>query len=108
MINGLMHPVDRRAPWFGLLDFVNRLAVPSFLFISGFAFCLSSQRNCAGFGSGGALFPHTLGRIGLLWLLGSLLRLPYCSLHTWQQFASSEQVRQFFSVDILQSIACCP
>jgi hypothetical protein len=38
VINGLMHPVYRRAPWFGLLDFVNRLAAPSFLFISGFAF----------------------------------------------------------------------
>lgn len=38
VINELMHPVYRRAPWFGLLDFVNGQAAPSFLFISGFAF----------------------------------------------------------------------
>jgi len=106
VVNALMQPGYRQAPWFGLLNFINGLVAPSFLFVSGFAFLLASQRNLDALRSGRAPFWTILGRIGLIWTLGYLLHIPYFSLNAWRQWATPEQWLQFFSVDVLQCIAC--
>lgn len=106
VVNALMQPGYRQAPWFGLLNFINGLVAPSFLFVSGFAFLLASQRNLDALRSRRAPFWATLGRIGLIWTLGYLLHIPYFSINAWRQWATPEQWLQFFSVDVLQCIAC--
>ncbi len=105
-INSLMQPGYRRVTWFGLLDFLNGLVAPAFLFVAGFAFLLANERCRDELGTGGPPLMRTVGRIGLIWLTGYLLHIPYFSLHDWHQLATPEQWRQFFSVDVLQCIAC--
>lgn len=105
-VNSLMHPGHREIPWFGLVDFINGLVAPSFLFISGFAFLLATQRSLESLKSWRSPFWKTLGRIGLIWLIGYLLHFPSFPLRTWRQGATPEQWQQFFSIDILQCIAC--
>ncbi len=103
--NTLMLPALREASWFPLLNFINGLVAPSFLFISGFAFGLAAEKKLDEFRRLGSAFRLQLGRIGLIALLGYLLHLPYFSLSltlkNWQWIRWD----YFFSFDILQCIA---
>ncbi|WP_306548027.1 heparan-alpha-glucosaminide N-acetyltransferase domain-containing protein [Desulfobulbus sp.] len=106
VVNALMQPGYRQAPWFYLLNFINGLVAPAFLFIAGFAFLLASQRNLAALRSCRAPLWATLARIGWVWMLGYLLHIPFFSFNDWRRLATPEQWLQFFSVDVLQCIAC--
>ncbi len=106
VVNSLMHPGQRGVPGFGLVDFVNGLVAPSFLFISGFAFLWAVQRKLTALRAQRSPFWTTLARIGLIWLLGYLLHIPSFSLTAWRQATTAEQWQHFFSIDILQCIAC--
>ncbi len=106
VVNGLMHPGYRESPWFAPFDFVNGLVAPGFLFLAGFAFHATTQRNPAALRSWSPALRKTLARIGLIWLLGYLLHIPSFSLRSWRQDATPDQWQQFFSIDILQCIAC--
>lgn len=105
-VNALMHPVYREAPWFAFVDFINGLVAPVFLFVSGFAFLLGTQPHLDALRAWAPLFWKILGRIGLIWLIGYLLHIPFFSLRAWRQYATPEQWLQFFSIDVLQCIAC--
>jgi uncharacterized membrane protein len=106
VVNSLMQSGYRQAPWFALLDFINGLVAPTFLFLSGFALLLSCQPHLDALRRGGSLFRRILGRIGLIWLLGYLIHAPSFSLHTWLHGTTPKQWLHFLSVDILQCIAC--
>lgn len=105
-INALMQPGQREVSWFGPVDFINGLVAPSFLFVSGFAFLLAVQHHLQALRALGQPFWKMLGRIGLIWLLGYLLHIPSFSFSAWRQGTTPEQWRQFFSIDVLQCIAC--
>jgi uncharacterized membrane protein len=105
-VNGLMRPAYRESLWFAPLDFINGLVAPVFLFLAGFAFHVAVQRNSAALRTWGPALRKTLARIGLIWLLGYLLHIPSFSLRSWYRDATTEQWQHFFSIDILQCIAC--
>lgn len=105
IFNAMLRPELRASEWFKHLTFINGLVAPSFLFISGFAFTIASQRKLEAFRQYKFDFWRQLGRIVLIWLVGYSLRLPYLSLQKMLHKATPEEILPFLSVDVLHCIA---
>ncbi len=105
VFNAFLKPEIKLQSWFGYLNFINGLVAPSFLFISGFAFMIASQRKLEDFRKYGYAFWRQIGRIMLIWGVGYSLHIPFLSLHKMQTRVEPEMWRQFFAVDVLQCIA---
>jgi uncharacterized membrane protein len=105
VFNAFLKPEIKLQSWFGYLNFINGLVAPSFLFISGFAFMIASQRKLEDFRKFGYAFWRQIGRILLIWGVGYSLHIPFLSLHKMQTRVIDEMWRQFFAVDVLQCIA---
>jgi len=105
VFNAFLKPEIKLESWFSYLNFINGLVAPSFLFISGFAFMIASQRKLEDFRKFGYGFWRQIGRIILIWGVGYSLHIPFLSLHKMQTRVTDELWRQFFAVDVLQCIA---
>ncbi|HEX2963210.1 MAG TPA: heparan-alpha-glucosaminide N-acetyltransferase domain-containing protein [Ignavibacteriales bacterium] len=105
IFNAMLRPELRASEWFKHLTFINGLVAPSFLFISGFAFTIASQRKLEAFRQYKFDFWRQLGRIVLIWLVGYSLRLPYLSLQKMLHKATPGEILPFLSVDVLHCIA---
>lgn len=105
VFNAFLMPDLRAMAWFKNLTFINGLVAPSFLFISGFAFTIASQRKLEAFRQYKFDFWRQLGRIVLIWLVGYSLRLPYLSLQKMIDKAPTGELLPFFNVDVLHCIA---
>jgi len=77
VFNAFVLPELRSTSWFHALNFINGLVAPSFTFISGFVFLLASQKKLESFRSYGPAFWKQAGRIGMIWLIGYSLHLPF-------------------------------
>jgi uncharacterized membrane protein len=95
----------KNAAWFGWVNFVNGLVAPSFLFVAGFVFVVASDRKLAEFRTYGKAFWRQLSRIGLIWVIGYGLHLPYFSLTRTLRDATDSQLLLFSQSDILHCIA---
>ena len=104
VFNVLLLPELKAASWFNVLNFINGLVAPSFLFISGFAFAISSRGKTVELRKFNYSFWKKLGRILLIILAGYSLHLPILSLRRLMHFYSKETLISFYSVDILQCI----
>ncbi len=105
VVNAFMNPALKATWWYPILLFINGLVAPSFLFISGFAFVLASDKKLPDFRKFGTAFWKQLSRIGLILLVGYSLRVPFFSLKRTLHEANADQWAAFFSVDVLQTIA---
>ncbi len=94
----------KETPWFKALNFVNGLVAPSFLFISGFAFVLSTRGKTEDLRKFDYTFWKKLGRILLIIIAGYSLHLPILSLRRLMHFYSQDVLISFYNVDILQCI----
>ena len=66
VFNAFLLPYFQATSWFNMLNFINGLVAPSFIFISGFVFLLASQKKLESFRTFGPAFWKQLGRIGLM------------------------------------------
>jgi uncharacterized membrane protein len=105
VFNTFIVPVTKTTPWFHVLNFINGLVAPSFMFISGFVFLIASQRKLESFRTYGSAFWKQLWRIGLVWGTGYFLHLPFFSLRRIIEDTTAEGWLSFFQVDVLQCIA---
>jgi uncharacterized membrane protein len=105
VFNTLLHPGLKETTWFHFLNFTNGLVAPSFLFVSGFAFVISSERRIEELRKYGKYFRNKLSRIGLIFLAGYSLHVPFFSLSGILKRASYNNLITWFNVDILQCIA---
>ena len=95
----------RSTSWFEVLNFINGLVAPSFIFISGFIFTFTSQKKLESFRTFGSPFWKQLGRIGFIWMIGYFLHLPAA---TFQQMMTETTERDwliFYQSDVLHCIA---
>lgn len=104
VFNAFLVPVFRDEAWFKVLNFINGLVAPSFLFISGFSFVLIAQRKWGDYLSVSPIFWKQLGRIIQVLLVGYALHLPYFSFAkltslSWEEWAV------FWKIDVLHAIA---
>jgi len=105
VFNAMLLPQIKSLWWFSNLNFINGLVAPSFLFISGFAFVLAGKKKLEEFRKYKFAFWRQIGRIGLIFLVGYNLHLPYFSLQKMLHKATPEEISSFLNVDILQCIA---
>lgn len=90
---------------FKIINFINGLVAPTFIFISGYAFSLASARKLESFRKFSFDFWKQAGRIALIFAAGYSLRLPAVSLNDWIYYSSENAIKNFYKVDVLQCIA---
>jgi uncharacterized membrane protein len=105
VFNAFLIPPFRATPWFHVLNFINGLVAPSFIFISGFVFLLASQKKLESFRTFGLAFWKQAGRIGLIWIVGYILHLPFFSFHRTLTDVTAAQLLSFYQSDVLHCIA---
>jgi uncharacterized membrane protein len=105
VFNAFLLPHFRATSWFHMLNFINGLVAPSFIFISGFVFLLASQKKLESFRTFGLAFWKQLGRIGLVWIVGYSLHLPFFSFQRAITEATEAQWLSFYQSDVLHCIA---
>jgi uncharacterized membrane protein len=105
VFNAFLLPYFQATSWFNTLNFVNGLVAPSFIFISGFVFLLASQKKLESFRTFGPAFWKQLGRIGLIWIVGYCLHLPFFSFHRSITESTETQLLSFYQSDVLHCIA---
>ena len=105
VFNSLIIPSMKSQQWFSILNFINGLVAPSFLFISGFAFAISANNKLDELRTFGKAFRKKTGRILMILILGYLLHFPVKSVFVEQLKWSSINWLPVFRVDILQCIA---
>ena len=104
VFNVFLLPELKSTSWFNVLNFINGLVAPSFLFISGFAFAISTRGKTSDLRKFDYAFWKKLGRILLIILAGYSLHLPILSLRRLMHFYSKETLISFYNVDVLQCI----
>lgn len=105
VVNAFLQVSYRDASWFPLLNYINGLVAPAFLFAAGFAFALTSERaERSGAGDRRARVLKNLRRIGLVLTSGYLLHLPGFG---WSRLAAVTETEwlRFVQADILHTIA---
>jgi uncharacterized membrane protein len=104
VVNTFLVPEARFESWFTVLNFINGLVAPTFLFITGYAFVLVAQRKWNDYLAGNAVFFKQIGRILQIWAVGYALHLPVFSLSRLMQ-EPAEMWMPFWKVDVLHCIA---
>ncbi|MFN3872671.1 MAG: heparan-alpha-glucosaminide N-acetyltransferase domain-containing protein [Ignavibacterium sp.] len=104
VFNAFLLPELKQTTWFSVLNFINGLVAPSFLFVSGFAFEVSSGSKLDEMRKLGRAFWKKIGRIFQIILIGYALHLPYYSFSKIINKSTPQQLESFFAVDVLQCI----
>jgi hypothetical protein len=104
VFNAFLLPELRQAGWFGILNFINGLVAPSFLFVSGFAFQVSSGGKLDEMRKLGKAFWKKIARIFQIIIIGYALHLPFYSLSKTINQSTSQLLESFLVVDVLQCI----
>jgi uncharacterized membrane protein len=105
VVNALLLNGLRSYFTFKILDFVNGIVAPSFLFVAGFSFTLALNRKGDAYRRfSGELWRH-IRRLVYIWATGYLMHIPYFSLYKSVHHATPQDILSFFGVDILQCIA---
>ena len=104
VFNAFLIPELRQTSWFSVLNFINGLVAPSFLFVSGFAFQVSSGGKLDEMRKLGKAFWKKIGRIFQIIIIGYALHLPFYSLSKIINKATPQQLESFYAIDVLQCI----
>jgi uncharacterized membrane protein len=104
VFNAFLLPELRQTGWFNVLNFINGLVAPSFLFVSGFAFQVSSGNKLDEMRKLGKAFWKKIARIFQIILIGYALHVPLFSLSQIVNEATPQQLESLLAVDILQCI----
>jgi uncharacterized membrane protein len=94
----------RHAAWFPVLNFINGLVAPSFLFIAGYAFAVIGQRKWEDYLAFGPVFRKQVMRVLQVWIVGYMLHIPFFSLRRLLVSAAADW-HSFWLVDVLHCIA---
>ena len=104
VFNAFLLPELRQTGWFGVLNFINGLVAPSFLFVSGFAFLVSSGSKLDEMRKLRNTFWKKIGRIFQIIIIGYALHLPFFSVSQIINETTPQLLESFFAVDVLQCI----
>lgn len=105
VFNAFLLPVIKETGWFSIVNFINGLVAPTFLFVAGFIFLVTSRRKLDDFRMFGPVFWKQLNRIALIWIIGYGLHLPFFSLSRTIHETTGAGWLMFYQVDILHCIA---
>jgi len=104
VFNTMLFSRARSSWWFVCLDFVNGLIAPTFLFVAGFVFVVSSSRKLEELRAGGVVLRKALRRIFGVWLIAYLLHIPRMSIKRLFQGYTGQEWLGLYRVDVLHCI----
>jgi uncharacterized membrane protein len=104
VVNCFLNPSLRTAWWFQILNFINGLVAPVFIFTAGFSFVYSVMQKRGEPINFSKLLLRRANRILLIFLVGYLIHIPYFSLKNIFIYASPAELKSFYSTDVLQCI----
>ena len=96
VFNAFLLPELKQTGWFSILNFINGLVAPSFLFVSGFAFQVSSGSKLDEMRKLGKAFWKKMMRIFQIIIIGYALHLPYYSFSKIVNKSTPQQLQSFF------------
>ncbi|MEW5800077.1 MAG: heparan-alpha-glucosaminide N-acetyltransferase domain-containing protein [Bacteroidota bacterium] len=104
VFNAFLIPSFREEAWFKVLNFINGLVAPSFLFASGYSFVIVAQRKWNDYLNRTPILWKQVGRILQILAVGYALHLPFFSFNklmliSWQEWGV------FWKIDVLHTIA---
>jgi uncharacterized membrane protein len=105
MLNATIIPEVRDTTLFGVINFLNGLVAPSFLFASGMAYAVTTRRKIGSYLSFGYPLFQQLGRLVFVLLIGYGLHLPKFQLYRITHDVEPQEWLVFFQSDILHCIA---
>jgi peptidoglycan/LPS O-acetylase OafA/YrhL len=104
-VDSVLSPAVRATDMFRVYDAVRGFTAPLFLFISGLAFMVATERRWEEYRVPGPLVAKRLGRILFLLIVGYALHLPYFSFEKVVAGATSSELAQLAQVDVLHCVA---
>lgn len=104
-VNAWLSESMRGTSWFPLLNNINGLVAPSFLFISGVSFAILVSRKFEVLSRFTPDLFRLLRRYAWIWVLGYLLHLPRFRWSGWRPSIVTEDLASFYQADVLQAIA---
>jgi acyltransferase len=104
-VDSVLGPAFRSTELFRLYDAVRGFTAPLFLFISGLAFMVVTERRWAEHRTLGPFLARRLGRILALLTVGYALHLPFFSFEKVVAGSAPSDYARLFQVDVLQCIA---
>ena len=105
VLNATLAPSLRLELPFKILDFINGLVAPAFLFASGLAYAVVTRRKLHDYLSFGPPLLKHLWRLFFILLVGYCLHIPKFHFHHLMYDAGEEAWHTFYQVDVLQCIA---
>jgi len=104
IFNGLFDSSLRATTFFKILDLLNGFIAPAFLFASGLAFAVTSERKFPDYLAFRMSLFRQIGRLLFILGLAYALHLPFFSFRKLVHEASPDEWRSFLRVDILHCI----
>jgi len=105
VFNATLTPAVKAGGFFGVLDFINGLVAPSFLFASGLAYAVTTRRKINDYLRLGTPLFRQFGRLLLILLIGYILHIPKFSYAHCRYIANEQAWESFFQADVLHCIA---
>jgi len=104
-VDAVLSPAVRATDIFRVYDTSRGFTAPLFLFISGLAFMVATERRWEEYRTPGPALAKRLGRILVLLTVGYALHLPYFSFDKVVRDATPADIAQFLQVDVLHCVA---
>jgi len=104
-VDSVLSPAVRATDMFRVYDAVRGFTAPLFLFISGLAFMVATERRWDEHRTIGPAVAKRFGRTLFLLVVGYALHLPYFSFEKVIVGATSTELAQFLQVDVLHCVA---
>jgi uncharacterized membrane protein len=105
VVNATIQKSVAEAPWFEVINFINGLVAPTFLFASGMAFAVTTRRKLDSYLTPGVPLLRQIWRLVFILLLAYTLHLPHFNLKFILAGLTERQVLVFFQSDVLHCIA---
>ena len=105
LVNALLKPSLREGFFFAVLNFVNGLVAPSFLFCAGFAFAITLSRRWEAYTHFRPPLWRYVVRLALILTVGYALHLPFFSLSRMRELNDLQSWASFYQADILHVIS---
>ncbi len=104
-IDSVLSVTVRSSQGFILYDAIRGFTAPIFLFVSGYAYIVATERKWNEFRTFGPATRKRLAKIVLLFVIGYALHSPYFSLNKILTHSGPHEYAQFFQVDVLHCVA---
>jgi uncharacterized membrane protein len=104
-IDAVLSREMRTSQGFILYDFFRGFTAPIFLFVSGYAYIIATEKKWGEMRAFGAPLMKRFGKIALLFAIGYALHFPFFSFTKIVTQATSADYAQLFQVDVLHCVA---